>query len=410
MSAEQGTTKEEIKKDTVKKEGKKKQPGDPAGYNPGGERVIVSAKAIKRVAAYGSLWMDDEIIGNLTHAMTSATYPTHTVVERVALTRPDWQSLLVRVNHLLCFKQLGGSVRADYQYLSDHWGKQLTRKILAPAGMLPIIRQFGTIEGEGGDWEIKGQPILASTSLLRAIGHDVETYSGVNQNLDRFRSYGLDLGMPNVWQFLVEFCAAQFNQWACGRTLIIRNGAFDCRVLGPTLIDGFETFIAAFQHNNFPQRVLRALRIGLLAEGVLRNNPQVGPNLAAGVVNALNAEDVVVFYWRRDDYELRFTEYYDQVQHRVLPTLDTVFAMAEVGAMGPKGGLSQLVTREDTENAFCAEKIPGDMLEMGVMLAATGTGNKQENMVYRVDVDSGPIDMVVKWFEGMKRGKKKQGQ
>jgi len=317
----------------------------------------------------------------------------------------------VQMMSVLFFKQLGSTMRTDLDYVGEHYGRGINKRIIVPSGLVPITKQYGSVSDESGDWEIVGQAVFVSTFLLRGIGGPTVTYAGVVQPVDRTGSIGFDASMPHCWAFLVDWARGVVNQWCHGKRCVIMNGANRCTVESPVLVDGFETFFAAFQMSGFPPHVLRALRIGHQAEGALRVVPiPVGNLIPAPMVALLNAQGVVVFNWRRDEVEVLFAEYYGQVQSRMQPTLDTVFTMVEVTVMGKKGELSQMVSRTDAENAFIPQKIPGDQMEMGVMTSTPHNGAMHRAPAFRVESEHSPLDMLVKWFEGMKRGKKKEGQ
>jgi predicted amino acid-binding ACT domain protein len=360
---------------------------------------------------YNSIYFDDEVIPNLAGVAASYSFATHTKVDHNHVGRPVWNELWVQTLEVLAFKQLITSVKPELAYVTDHYGRAVSKRVVAPSGLLPIIKQYGTVHDDLGDWEVIGQPIHATTSLLRGIGRPQETYGGVNQAVDRLTSIGLDASMPKVWEHLRDWAKGQVNQWCYGKTLSINANGLIARVNSPVLVDGFETFFVAFQATNFPAEILRALRIGNLAEGNLRLVPiPAGGNVPVAMVNALNAERVVVFNWRRDDVEVRFAEYYNDVQNVMQPTLDEIFVMVEVTTMPNRGEMSQLIQRMDAENAFLGQKVPSDQLEMGAMMSTERSGADGRSPIMRVNAEHSPLDMVSKWFEGMKRGKKKSAQ
>jgi hypothetical protein len=390
----------------------KRQDGDPVGYNPGGESVKITARAIKRNGVFNMVYMDPEIATNLAAVTTSVTYPTHTKVDpENHEIRDVWHQLCLQLVNMAMFKQLASSVRADYSYVTDHFGRAPGKRVILPIGLMPIIRTFGTVSDEIGDFELSGQPIHAVTALLRAIADPIEQYAGVPQAVNRSTSMCFDPGMPNAWAFLIDYCRGVVNQYAENHDLTINNGGMIAVVRGVLLTSGFETFFAAFQATNFPVQVLRALRAGNLAEGALRLLPvPVGNAVPAGIVNGLNAEGFVVVAWTRDGIEMRTAQWYDQVQSRMSPTLDEIFVMGEVSMMGNKGDGSLLVSRTSVENAFIPIKVPGDQLEMGTMMSTARSGATMRLNAFRVDSDYSQMDAIMKWFEGMKKGKKKGGQ
>jgi len=389
-----------------------KQPGDKPGYNPGGEKAFVTADVIKRNMTYNHLFFDQEVPIAIGGAMSSFTFPTHCKVDpENHVDRNVWNGLCYQLVTLLFFKQLAASMQTDLHYVEAHFGRLVGQSILVPSGLLPIVKQYGTVTAPNGNWEMVGQAIHATTMLLRGIGNPVETYAGIAQAVNRVESVGFDASMPNGWAFLIDWARGVINQWCYGKSLTVQNGALQAHIESPVLRDGFETFFAVFQATAFPIEVIRAFRIGNIAEGALRMVPvPQGGNVPVGIVNALNVERVIVYSWRREEADARFAAYYDQVQHVVRGTLDEVFVMVEATQMMKMGEVSQLSSRVSPENVLVHEKIPGDQAEMGAMLSTTKSGADLRNPTFRIESQGTPSAMIVTWLNGMNKGKKKANQ
>jgi len=396
-------------KDAKPKPKPQRREGDPPGYNPGGETVKITAKMVKRNLVYGGIFIDTQVISNLATVGSSTSYSTHTKVDPGnPMNREEWTDCWRRLVAVPAFKQFAYSLRTDRSYIADHYGRAVSKRVIVPSGLLPLIRQYGTVRSDEGDWEVIGQPILVSTMLMRAVANPQELYAGVNQDVDRANSIGFDPSMPFAWEYLIEYVKGVINQWTYRNPLVVNNNGAISRITGACCNGGFEAFFAAFFTTPFPVHVLDALRIGAIAEVALAANPvPVGENVPAGVVGALNARGVVVFRWSRTELELRFAGYYAQVQMMMQPTLDELFVLTEISTMMDVGTPSQLVIRTDEENAFVTVKIPGDAIEIGSMMSTPRSGADHRFEPFRVETQFSPLDMAVKWFDGMKRGKKK---
>jgi len=384
---------------------------DPKMYNPGGEKVLIKASAIKRNGLFGRLVADESTFSNLAIVMSSSTYPTHCKVDPLEhLNRDAWTEICTQLVSVVTFKQAAFSLRTEHSYVADHFGKAVSKRIECPAGLLPLIRPLGTIYDEKGDWEVIGQPIIVSTMLLRGVGRPQEVFSGMNQVVNRRTSIGFDPHMPFCWQFLLDYAKGKINQWTYDHPLTINLNGVISVIEGARFQSGAELFFTAFQATQFPLQVLQALRIAHIAEQAIAMNPvPVGNAVPVATIGLLNAEGVVVFNWSRVEIEQRFAEYYSTVSNVMHATLDEMYTLTNVIVLMDRGTNAQLVTRMTEENAYVYRQVEEYDLKIGAMLNTTKSGVDARVSHFRVETNFTPLDEIVDWFRGMAKGKVKQG-
>lgn len=392
-----------------KKTKPKPQPGDPPGYNPGGEKVHITAKVAKRALTHNQIYFDDEVPGNVSDVCASFTYQAHCSENpNEHQNAPVWSDTMFKLFAMMTFKQLVSAAPVRLANAVSRYQRDSAKRILAPVGLLPLFRHFGSVVTDDGDFEIEGHVTLISTFLLRSVGQEEETYNGVAQRVYR-NSYGLDASSPECWIHLFTFCKGIVNQYMKDHPITLRGieAEHTCVVTGLSFESGIRFFAALAQNNPWPQRVIRAVNICLLIELYARNaNAPTGNAIPVAFVNQLNAERVVVYNWTSEQKEARFASYYNHVQNVLVPTLDRVFAMQEISVTGTQGGLGQLVTAIDVENAHIDRRVPGDTLEIGYMLSTPYSGAAINNRPFRVDSMFTPVDYINNWLNGMRKVKK----
>lgn len=389
----------------------KPQVGDPQGYNPGGERVMITAATVKSGIRYNDLHFDVDLASNLSHAFARKANPRQIrLFQADADDIPLFTLRFCRMLNLLIGKQLTSSMPQSSSHVSGLYSMFSAFSINAPVGILPLIRTLGTVEHPEGNWKIVGHPIVTSTSFLRALGREVEQVAGVNQQVDFYQSIGLDATMPNLWQYLVEYCAGVVNQF-CNRNDLtcMDNGGNTFRVRGPKLLSGFTTFFAAFQPTNFPPHVLRAFGAGSIAERLAALPvPPLGNQIAAADVQALNAVGYVLFQWNSADKNARLATYSSLYDAPLREVGDSLFLMTEVTVLANKGSVSQISMRYDAENTHASRKLIGTEAELGSMLSTPKSGSDCRNDTFNLECDKTQLDQLNVWIDGMMRGKNKQ--
>jgi hypothetical protein len=386
-----------------------RQAGDPPGYKPGGFKAFTVPEMALRESVPGDVVFDLSPLYEITGVTASTVYPMmQKELGETAMPREEVENDNIQMVNYLVAKQLISSAPNAKAWLSSVYGKHLGNRIMAPNGFVALAQQYGTVKTAECVFEVAGHVVWTSTALMRGIGLGQETFRGVVQAVDRTFTIAVDVSFPNPWNELVMWCAGVVNQFSRMNVLTMQAGQETAQLSNVRMLNGFSLFFQAFQMTNFPPYVIRAIRIGILAEDAIRAGVQMH-NMNAAMVPPFNAQGVVFLDWDRRTHDSRFATYLADVQHPLSPVYDLVFKMVSVSTLSNHGDTGQLLSRMNFENVYGVQKLGVDQLDLGVLLCGEQSGVIPASFPYTVRNTPGTVDHKNNFVQGMLKSGKNKG-
>lgn len=323
---------------------------------PGTNPVFSKVTMQKTAGEKGSFVHDYLTVGMIADSIAHRMHPYEEHFSNVPMEFNEFHDLIYRMVSFLMARKLSNSIATGQDdAIASQLGKIASAGCQGPSALILLLDHFGQITEEDLQFRMLGQPLLAFSYFGRATVRDL-----ANRNATLF----VNTRWVNFKRTLFDYCIGVINAWAASHQPqgFMFNGA-PVVMQVPKVYNGVQTWAGLVNAVPRDGEIDRLIAVASLIEPFLD-----------GVINqegiqALAALNVMFVDWASVDIGGRIQAYKEEVESRILGTMQTKMNMVEVGAMKTTGSPAQILRISTDHIYFSPYMLGGKVLDLGWLFA-----------------------------------------
>lgn len=341
-----------------------KKPFKKPSFNPGTQKVKITAEMIKEVDAEIFFTHDDRPLMEFAHQFADATFVHHEAMTSNPDEPAEWEEKIIRMTCLVTAKKLATALSPSQRTMNSGVTSMIERmNMSAPTPLVGLLDGLGFVDEKEFEGVMIGQPFWAMTYLGRALfdGPDMGIYG-------RNDWWFINTNWEDSYRQFIDFGVGALSAWAEGAGTMNYElmPGIATQISVPKPVSGFgnyETLISSVPKSPYVLRVLGALKV---VERVLEDIDVVPTAMQKATLEGFG---VRLVNWKRDSLDPRLRNYESKVQARLGGVLGKTMGWGPVRALKPTGAGWQLVRDASSGHVTSPVKVSGVDLASGWMLA-----------------------------------------